>query len=82
VAQLLRRSLPANRVFVSIGLWAERGRVLSPGDLERAMRFTREGGITNLWITPVHMMTQAHWDAIAAVAARPDVENTGLAGTN
>jgi hypothetical protein len=82
VAQQLRRSLPANRVFVSIGLWAERGRVLSPGDLERAMRFTREGGITNLWITPVHMMTQAHWDAIAAVAARPDAENTGLAGTN
>ena len=71
LARELRRAVPRDRVFVSIGLWGPRGGVVSPEEFGRAIRYTLEGGVSNLWITPNHLMTPAHWDALTGVLGHP-----------
>ena len=71
LARELRRRLPRDRVFVSIGLWGQSGAAMAPEDLARAVTYTLEGGIPNLWITPNHLLTPAHWDALTRVVGRP-----------
>jgi hypothetical protein len=70
LARELRRNLPRDRVFVSIGLWSGAG-AMSPEEFARGISYTLDGGITNLWITPNHLLTQAHWDALTGVLGRP-----------
>lgn len=70
LAEDLRRNFPADRIFVSIGLWEKQG-VLDPGAFEQALDFTIQGGISNLWITPNHLMAPAHWEALTAVLGKP-----------
>ena len=71
LARELRRAVPRDRVFVSIGLWGPSNGVVSAEEFGRAVRHTLEGGISNLWITPNHLMTPAHWEALTAVVGRP-----------
>ncbi len=70
LARELRRSLPRDRVFVSIGLWAKQG-AMPPEDFNRALAYTLEGGISKLWITPNHLLTRRHWDALTSVLGQP-----------
>jgi len=70
LARELRRSLPRDRVFVSIGLWAKEG-AMSPQDLARAVALTLDAGMPNLWITPNHLLTPKHWEALTSVLGRP-----------
>ncbi len=70
LARELRRSLPRDRVFVSIGLWAKEG-AMPPDEFQRALAYTLEGGISNLWITPNHLLTPKHWQALTRVLGQP-----------
>lgn len=47
------------------------GFVVSLPPLARAVGYTLEAGLPNLWITPNHMMTPAHWDALTRVLGHP-----------
>ncbi len=73
VARALRRQFPADRVFVSLGLWGSPG-ILDPDAFKRALTATVEGGISQIWVTPNHLMTPAHWEVLSASIAK----NRGL----
>jgi hypothetical protein len=45
--------------------------VVSAEEFGRAIRYTLEGGVSDLWITPNHLMTPAHWEALTTVLGRP-----------
>ncbi len=67
VARALRRQFPADRVFVSLGLWGSPG-ILDPDAFKRALTATVDGGISQIWVTPNHLMTPAHWEIVSAFA--------------
>ncbi len=56
--------LPADRVWLSLGLWGADGKVLGPADLGAGLAATLEGGGRQIWVTPNHLLTDAHWDAL------------------
>ncbi len=70
LVRALRRSVPPDRVFVSIGLWTPSGEAMPPEEFRRAVADSVEAGMPNLWITPNHLMTPAHWAALTAVLGR------------
>ncbi len=49
------------RLILSQGMWDGRGGTISPADLHTALQQAREGGLANLWVTPSHLMSDAHW---------------------
>lgn len=63
IARYLSRYGP-ERVIISIGLWAEEGGVLSPEALQAGMESALDSEIPNLWITPSHYLTEAHWEVL------------------
>jgi hypothetical protein len=65
-AYLAARYDPA-RFVISVGMWNATGGVISPVDLEVALRSAQAAGAPDMWITPSHMMTDAHWGAVKAV---------------
>ncbi len=70
-AAYLADELGTDRYYLSVGLWAKYGRVISPEQLARALRSAREGGARHLWITPAKDLSRAHWRALAEFAAPP-----------
>lgn len=55
----------ADRVEVSVGLWADDDD-LSPEELSEALEAARRGGATRVSVTPASKITERHRDAIAA----------------
>lgn len=51
------------KIILSIGLWGKE-RPVSAGELSEAVSSSLLGGAQNLWITPNHMVTPAHWEQI------------------
>ena len=57
----------ADRIILSIGLWANGGNVISPDALRLAMQSGLHSPIPNLWITPSHYLTDKHWQVLTDV---------------
>jgi len=62
--------LGQDRVILSLGLWAANQRTITPAQLELALASAREGGLNDFWITPSLLMSDAHWQALAAAYAK------------
>jgi cellulose synthase/poly-beta-1,6-N-acetylglucosamine synthase-like glycosyltransferase len=56
----------ADRVIMSFGLWGKDG-TMSPEDLAAAISASQAGGAKKIWLTPNHLVTDAHWNEILAL---------------
>ena len=56
-----------DRTIFLIGLWNVQLHAVSADKLQRAIKAVQNGGLTNIWITPASLMTDAHWSAIQQV---------------
>ncbi len=54
------------RIIISVGLWDNDSASLPPEEMLRALRVIEGSAAPNVWITPSHMLSQKHWDVIAA----------------
>ncbi len=54
-----------NRTIFLIGLWNKQGQAVSADKLQQAITAVQDGGLSNIWITPASLMSDAHWNAIA-----------------
>jgi cellulose synthase/poly-beta-1,6-N-acetylglucosamine synthase-like glycosyltransferase len=66
VARFFVRRYGPDRIIMSVGLWGK-GTPVSPEDLAGAVRHSRAGGAQRLWITPNHLITEEHWQALRQV---------------
>jgi len=65
-ASNLKQYNPDRTIFL-IGLWNKQLQAVSADKLQRAITSVQKGGLTNIWITPASLMTDAHWNAIEQV---------------
>ena len=73
------------RVTVSIGLWqgdenAVRPRAIPPAQLGVAVRATETNGVRSVLITPLRLMSVAHWDALDDVWSTAQSTSPAKAG--
>ncbi|MGC3995150.1 MAG: hypothetical protein QM779_13720 [Propionicimonas sp.] len=68
-AALQASKVPTERFAVSVGLWSgeDEQSVITPAELAEAVGVATSAGLTSVNATPVTLMTQAHWDALAGV---------------
>lgn len=64
IAAAVERYGPA-RVIISLGLWADGDAVVPPDELDEALAAVGASPIPNSWVTPSHMLSDAHWAVIA-----------------
>jgi hypothetical protein len=64
LARHLAATLPPHRWYLSVGLWAEGGKVLTPAELAESLAAAVEGGARSIWVTPNDQLTDAHWNAL------------------
>jgi hypothetical protein len=69
IAEYLAARYDPARFVLSAGMWNATGGAISPQDLQAALRAAPAGGLPHVWITPSHMMTGAHWEAVEAAWA-------------
>lgn len=74
LAEGLRRDFAADRFYVSIGLWESQG-AMGTRMFQQGLAYSRKGGASNIWITPNHLLSPEHWNAISTVVRKPDVQN-------
>jgi hypothetical protein len=65
-ASTLKQLNPDRTIFL-IGLWNVQSQAVSADKLQRAIKAVQNGGLTNIWVTPASLMTDAHWNAIQQV---------------
>ncbi len=63
VARFFTTRFDPNKVIISQGLWGTK-KPVSPEELAQAVAYSISGGAMNLWITPNHLLTNAHTDAL------------------
>ncbi len=56
--------LPADRVWVSLGLWGRDGKILGPAEIDAAIAAMLDGGQRQIWVTPNDLLSDAHWNVI------------------
>ena len=66
IAEFFTTRYDPQKVIISIGLWGKDKRV-SPEELVTAVFSSLKGGAKNLWITPNHLLTDAHWQLLLKV---------------
>lgn len=66
IATHLKTTYDPKRIIMSPGLWGRNGSLISPADLGLSVESALRGGISHLWVTPSHLMTPAHWQAVGA----------------
>ncbi len=64
------RPLGPDRIILSVGLWPQQGDPVSPSAMGTALLSARAEGITNQWVTPSRLFSEAHWRALADVWAK------------
>lgn len=64
VALHMLKNFPQDSFFISLGLWGEKGAVMSPVDLDQGIKSTLKGGVRRIWITPDSLLTEEHWNMI------------------
>ena len=74
IARDLVHSLPADKFFVSVGLWEGQHGSLDPRSFQKGLEYTMRSGAQNIWITPNKLMTSSHWSALSAALERNDVQ--------
>jgi cellulose synthase/poly-beta-1,6-N-acetylglucosamine synthase-like glycosyltransferase len=67
VARFFVSRYGAEKVIMSIGLWGSQHTV-APDELAEAVRSSIAGGAVRLWITPNHLMNDAHWNSLESAA--------------
>jgi hypothetical protein len=45
-------------------LWNKQMQAISADKLKQAITAIQNGGLTNIWITPASLMSDAHWTAV------------------
>ena len=63
LAQYLQKYCP-EQIILSFGLWANFAQVLAPAELATAIALAQAHQQTNIWITPSHLLTRAHWQVL------------------
>ena len=61
------KQFDTDRIIFTIGLWNKQEQAVSADKVARAITALQNGGVTNIWITPASLMTDAHWSAIQKV---------------
>jgi biofilm PGA synthesis N-glycosyltransferase PgaC len=64
LAQRLAAVLPPDRWTMSLGLWAQGGKIVTAEEMSAAIAAALEGGTRRIWITPSDQITDAHWNAL------------------
>lgn len=64
ISRYMAANFPADRYYISIGLWGKDGRVMDPWSLGRGIDATLKGGTDRIWVTPDSMLTKEHWDEV------------------
>lgn len=59
------------QLILSEGMWDSGGGTISPGDLRTALQQAREGGLADLWVTPSHLISDAHWAVLPEAWGTP-----------
>jgi biofilm PGA synthesis N-glycosyltransferase PgaC len=72
VARYMSRHFGADRYWHSIGLWNDKGGAIDAEQLAHAVRSARQGGSSNIWITPAKDLTNSHWQALAKLQLGKD----------
>ena len=67
VARYMSRQFGPDCYWHSIGLWDHKGGAIDATQLARAIRSARQGGSSNIWVTPAKDLTNSHWEALAAL---------------
>lgn len=81
VARFFTKSYDPEKVIISIGLWGVQHPV-SPRELSEAVQYSIMGGATQLWITPNHLMTDAHWKGLKEVLTDLQQSSTQASSPN
>jgi hypothetical protein len=63
VARFLMKRYGAQKVIMSFGLWGA-DKPVDAEQLSEAVSYAIDGGATNLWITPNHLLNKQHWAAL------------------
>lgn len=71
-SRYMAENFPADRYFISIGLWGENGGVMDAESLGRGIKATLRGGTRNIWITPDSLVTEGHWGEVLRYIERED----------
>ena len=61
------KSLGADRLILSAGLWPKEGAPVSPEALRIALLAGLAEGIANQWVTPSRFMTPEHWQVLSDI---------------
>ncbi len=61
------KSLSADRLILSGGLWPKEGAPVYPEALRIALLAGLAEGITNQWVTPSRFMTPEHWQVLSDI---------------
>lgn len=69
VARVNRARAPG-RMVMSVGMWADHDRTISPRQLRVASRATVQGGMRSVWVTPTSRISPAHWKSLKREWAR------------
>ena len=71
IVQDLLRDFPANKFFVSLGLWGTHG-AIDPRSFQTGLDYSIKSGAQNIWITPNELMSESHWSALNAALGTID----------
>ncbi|HEY4072913.1 MAG TPA: glycosyltransferase family 2 protein [Herbaspirillum sp.] len=72
VARYMSGHFGRDRYWHSIGLWNDKGGAIDAEQLAHAIRSARQGGSSNIWITPAKDLTNSHWKALARLKLGKD----------
>lgn len=72
VARYMSRHFGRDSYWHSIGLWDDKGGTIDAEQLAQAIRSARQGGSSNIWITPAKDLTNSHWQAMARLKLGKD----------
>jgi len=67
LAAYLKNNFDEDQIIVSVGLWNKDGTTLPANDMGLALASSVQGGISNFWMTPSHMMTTDHWKVLEQI---------------
>jgi hypothetical protein len=73
LAKDLSSHFPPEKIMVSIGLWGN-FKSVDPNVFKTILDSTLKGGISNIWITPNQLMSQAHWKVLTNTLGKPTLK--------
>lgn len=64
LSRYMAENFPADRYYISLGLWGKDNKVMGPAALGEGIDATLKGGTRRIWVTPDSMVTPEHWKEV------------------